>query len=360
MNDLFRGEVDPQGAGGSSTVDGYDVLLLDLDGVVYRGPTPVAGAVESLTAAAQAGLRLLYVTNNAARPPQAVSTHLQQLGLAADPDDVVTSAQAGAAMVREMIPVGSTVLAVGGPGVAAALEAVGLLALPAAAVRGRDLPEASVASKVDAVMQGFGPDVSWRDLALAAYAVQAGAVWVATNTDRTIPRESGIAPGNGTLVDAVAAATGVRPPVAGKPHEPIMREAIKRARARTPLVVGDRLDTDIAGANNVGVDSLLVLTGVSTLSDALLADAGQRPTMVAPDLGVLSSGFPAAGLEGPAEGIRVVGDQLRVETAAASRDDLPSLLTSACRKAWTYRDDTGRTPDVAAAVEVLQRRITRS
>ncbi len=275
---------------GLSLLEEYDALLLDLDGVVYRGSGAVPFAVEVLTAARVRGVRLGFVTNNASRTAADVADHLNRLGIECGAPDVTTSAQVGVDLLAGRIAPGSRVLAVGGPGVAAALVERGFV--PVTVASG---PEA--ASGVAGVLQGYGPDVSWRDLAAAAFAVQAGAEWVATNTDRTIPLAEGIAPGNGTLVAAVTEATGVTPPAAGKPAAAMMRLAAARLGARAPLVVGDRLDTDIKGANAAGFDSLLVLTGVNTAADLLRALPDERPTYASADLRGLLRRLPRLGGE---------------------------------------------------------------
>ncbi len=254
----------------------HDVLLLDLDGVVYAGPTALPHAVESLLAAQQRfGVRIAYVTNNASRTPDAVAQILADFGLPATAEDVVTSAQAGARVLAEQIEPGARVLVVGGEGLRVAV-----------AERGFDVVDTADARPA-AVIQGFSPEVGWTALAEATFAVRAGAVFVATNTDLTIPTARGIAPGNGTLVGIVANTVGRAPIVAGKPAAPLMLESVERTRATNPLVVGDRLDTDIEGANNADLPSLLVLTGVSSLADARAADRLQRPTFVGADLRAL-------------------------------------------------------------------------
>lgn len=253
----------------------HDVLLLDLDGVVYVGPRAVPGAVEALAAVGDLGVRLAYVTNNASRTPAEVAEHLVELGLPATPDDVVTSAQAGARLLAERLPPGSPVLVVGGPGIAAALREIGL--------EPTDDPDLA-----HAVLQGFGRNVAWTDLAAACRALGRGVPWIATNLDLTIPLPEGIAPGNGLLVHAVAQASGRRPDdVAGKPYPPLMHESIARTGAAAPLIVGDRLDTDIEAATTLGLPSLLVLTGVSTPGDLVAAQPKQRPTALGVDLGAL-------------------------------------------------------------------------
>jgi glycerol-1-phosphatase len=279
----------------------HDVLLLDLDGVVYRGDGPVPHARAVLNRARETGVRLGFVTNNASRTPAEVAEHLCRLGIECGAEEVTTSAQVGADLLIERVAAGSTVLAVGGPGVSAALLERGFVPVTVADHVGPGNSLHELASGVAAVLQGYGPDVSWRDLATAAFAVQAGASWVATNTDRTIPLAEGIAPGNGTLVAAVTAATGVTPPAAGKPAAAMMRRAAARLGAASPLVVGDRLDTDIKGANAAGLDSLLVLTGVSTALELMTARPDERPTYMAADLRGLLRALPRLGGE-PGDG----------------------------------------------------------
>ena len=247
----------------------HDVALLDLDGVLYVGPDAVAGAPEAVAAAARAGMRPAFVTNNASRTPTTVAEHLTDLGIPAAEEDVVTSAQAAATLVAAEVPAGATVLVVGGEGLRAALEE-------------RRLRPTSSADGAAAVVQGFAPEVSWALLAEGAYAARAGLPWIASNLDATVPTPRGLAPGNGALVDMVARVAGRRPDaVAGKPETPLHEEAVRRTGARDPLVVGDRLDTDIEGAVRAGVPSLLVLTGVATPAELLSATEQCRPTYVA-------------------------------------------------------------------------------
>ncbi|WP_436789436.1 HAD-IIA family hydrolase [Yinghuangia sp. YIM S10712] len=262
--------------------EAYDVALLDLDGVVYTGQRAVPHAPEALERARAAGMTLAFVTNNASRTPEAVAAHLTEIGVPAGPTDVVTSAQAAARLVAERFPAGSPVLAVGGEGLVEALRERGLV------------PVVSAADEPVAVVQGFAPGVGWALLAEASYAVGAGAPWIASNLDLTIPTERGIAPGNGALVGVVRAATGAEPVVAGKPELPLHRESMLRTGAKRPLVVGDRLDTDIEGAVAGGVDSLLVMTGVTDVRALLAAPAQSRPTYVAADLRALLGPLPRA------------------------------------------------------------------
>ena len=258
MSTLDNGRVTPDAPTTcplSSTVRG---VVCDLDGVVYRGQAAVPYAVEALERVRSAGRRVVYATNNASRTPQEVAEQLIGLGLSLTAGDVVTSSQAGAATLAELVPAGSEVLAVGGEGVAEALRGVGLVPLRTASVAARvgqdhAQPPASDPGVV-AVLQGYGPEVGWADLAEAAYAVQSGAVWVATNVDATLPTARGMAPGNGTLVDAVRRATGKEPLVVGKPHTPLydLSARVLGVRPQETLAIGDRLDTDIAGARAAG------------------------------------------------------------------------------------------------------------
>jgi HAD superfamily hydrolase (TIGR01450 family) len=259
----------------------YDVALLDLDGVVYVGPDAVPGVPASLEEVRAAGMRLGFVTNNAARTPADVAAHLTRLGVRAVADDVITSSQAAASVVRERYGAGARVLPVGGPGVAAALTAAGL----AVVHRAEDEPVA--------VVQGYGREVGWADLAEAVVAVRGGARHVATNLDRTIPSPRGPLPGNGALVGVVAAVTGHVPLVTGKPDPAMHAECVRRTGAERPLVVGDRLDTDIEGARRTGAASILVFTGVTDPATMLTAAPERRPDLIAPDAGGLLSVHPA-------------------------------------------------------------------
>ncbi len=289
-----------------SLVARYAAVVCDLDGVVYRGPSAVPHAVEVLGALSVA---VLYATNNASRSPDDVAAHLRELGLACTPEAVATSSQAGAWLLADRLPGGSPVLAVGGAGVATALAEAGLTP-----VRPADAANVTV----DAVLQGYGPDVTASDLAEAAYAVQAGATWVASNTDGTLPTDRGVAPGNGSLVAAVERAVGTPPHlVAGKPGPPLYLLCAQRLDLPPGrlLAVGDRLDTDIEGAVAAGMDSLLVLTGVDDLRACLEAPVNRRPTWVAPDLQAL-----LADPEDTAGGLTALADAVRAVHAARDAD----------------------------------------
>ena len=268
----------------AAPLDGVDVVLADLDGVVYAGAGALPHAVESLNRARD-GRVLAYITNNASRTDASVAAHLSELGLRTAARDVVTSPQAAMRLLSTRIPAGSTVLVVGGDGLVVEVEKAGF-----AVTRSADDAPA-------AVVQGFAPEVGWTQLAEAAFALKVpeedgGIPWIATNTDWTIPQSRGIAPGNGTLVSAVHTAVGRLATVAGKPEVPIFEEAVSRFDARHPLFLGDRLDTDILGANRAGIASALVLTGIDRPKHVLAAPEGSRPTYILGDLRELHEPYP--------------------------------------------------------------------
>ncbi|MEO3870664.1 HAD-IIA family hydrolase [Nonomuraea sp. B12E4] len=300
-------------------IDGYDTLLLDLDGVVYLGSRAVPGAPAALEAAQRRGVRLAYVTNNSSRTPAAIAAHLRELGAPATVADVVTSAQAAARLVAERVPAGSNVLVVGGSGLRLAMRDRGLR------------PVTTAAESPVAVVQGIAPGLSYGLLSEGALAVRQGALFVASNADTTMPIQRGIVPGNGAMVRVIATATGVEPVYAGKPDPPLHRESMIRTGARRPLVVGDRLDTDIEGASNAGVESLLVLTGVAAPVDVLTAGPRHRPTFVGEDLGALLLDYPEV-RDGVCGGWRArwTDGVLRLEGDGSRIDG----LRAACDVAW--------------------------
>jgi glycerol-1-phosphatase len=314
---------------GHPPVTDYDVALLDLDGVVYTGQGAVPGAVRALASARSAGMRLAFVTNNASRTPSAVAAHLTRIGVPATASDVVTSAQAAASLIAERVPAGSAVLVAGAMGLRLALREKGLR------------PVSVAQEHPAAVVQGYAPDLSYGLLAEAAMAVRDGALFVAANVDRTLPSPRGLQPGNGSLVRVVATATGVEPLVAGKPEPPLHREAVARTGAKHPLVVGDRLDTDIEGAFRGGADSMFVLTGVSTPRELVLAPPPLRPTYVAADLGGLLEPQAAVNsVRGPVRAVRCGNWTARRPDGAAPIEltgdgDPVDGLRALCALAWS-------------------------
>ncbi|MET8831215.1 HAD hydrolase-like protein [Streptomyces sp. NPDC004610] len=309
--------------------EAYDTALLDLDGVVYAGGNAIAHAVDSLATAREGGMQLAYVTNNALRTPDTVAAHLTALGIAAEAGDVITSAQAVARLIAEQLPAGSRVLLIGGDGLRVALRERGLV------------PVESADEEPAAVVQGYGgPELAWGRFAEACYAIARGVPWFASNTDLTIPSARGIAPGNGAAVEVVRIATGAEPQVAGKPLPPMHRETILRTGAERPLVVGDRLDTDIEGAFNGDVDSLLVLTGVTDGAQLLAAPPRHRPTYVDADLRGMLTGQPEVTPSG--DGFRCGGwtatagaERLELDGEGTALDGLRAL----CAAAWTAAGD---------------------
>ncbi|MEP6758777.1 MAG: HAD-IIA family hydrolase [Actinomycetota bacterium] len=254
--------------------DSYDAFLLDLDGVLYRGDEPVPGAAEAIATLRQLDKRLAFVTNNSARTPGAVVGHLASVGVNAEPPEVETSALTAAAGMRERGVASAFVL--GEEGLREALRGAGIRSVPA-----DDGP--------DAVVVGWDRSVTYDTLRSASIAVQRGAALFATNADATYPAPDGFTwPGAGSILAALEAATETRAEVFGKPNAPILRAALARAGGGRPLVIGDRISTDIEGARRLRWDSMLVLTGISTRQD--LRNAGITATYVVEDLSALLQG----------------------------------------------------------------------
>jgi HAD superfamily hydrolase (TIGR01450 family) len=328
-------------------VDAYDLVILDLDGVVYLIDRPIPGAVDAVAELHRSGPPVAYATNNASRRAAEVAALLTNLGVAASASEVLTSALAAAGVLRERFAAGSPVLVVGTEALRTEIREAGLV------------PVARAVDAPVAVVQGYGPQVGWADLAEACIAVRAGALWVATNTDRTLPTPRGPLPGNGALVAVLRTALGRDPDlVVGKPEPALFTAAAVRVEARRPLVVGDRLDTDIEGAVRAGMDSLLVLTGVCGPRDLLAAPPARRPTHVAADLSGL---FDVDGaLRVPVPSGEVGG--WRVTRTGAGRlevtgdGDALDLLRLLCGAAWaepaTPRVTAG-SPAAAAALRGL-------
>ena len=321
---------------GTALSKAYDVAMLDLDGVVYIGRDAVPGAAEQLARAGEAGMTLAYVTNNAARTPATVAEHLVELGVPAQPDDVVTSAQAAARLLAERVPAGSAVFVIGGEGLFEALAERGLRAVQ------------SIDDEPAAVVSGYHPDLRWGTVINGAILVRNGLPWVASNTDLTVPTAHGPGPGNGVLVRAVAEYAGVTPVVAGKPEPPLFLETHRRIGGERPLVVGDRVDTDIEGAIAAGYDSLPVMTGVTELEELVAVEPGSRPSYLAATLSGLhhahqlpvktDAGWHHQGWHAEAaEGVLQVAGE-------GEADHWWQLVACA---AWAHLDGTGDVVDVA-------------
>lgn len=314
---------------GPAPLDGHELLLADLDGVVYRGKLGIPGAIEQLNRAARS-MRLAYLTNNASRTDETVAEQLRSLGLTAGAEDIVTSPQAAVALLRERIAPGSLVLVIGGDGLVDELGKAGFRVTRSA----DDDPAA--------VVQGFAPDIGWAQLAEAAFALaerpgRDPLPWIATNTDWTLPLERGLAPGNGTLVSAVHTAVQRLPDFAGKPETPIFEAAFERFGTRNALMLGDRLDTDIKGARAAGIASALVLTGVDRPKQLVAASADMRPDFIVASIAELHEPYPTTQLEKDGSArvggarVRMRGHVVEVVDRGDSRLD---LLRAGCAAIW--------------------------
>jgi len=305
-------------------LNSYDAVLLDLDGTVLRGAQPVAEVPDVISELRRAGQVLQFITNNAARAPEEVAEQLTAIGIRTAPEEVLTSAQAAAALLTSLLPADSAVLVVGTAALAAAVRSVGLR------------PVDTASEQPVAVVQDHSPKTGWAQLSEACLAIRGGAKWVACNIDRTLPTERGLLPGNGAMVAALQAATDREPKVAGKPARPLLDTAMGRMGAQHPLVVGDRLDTDIAGARAAGLDALLVLSGVSDAVATLAAPREQRPTYLGADLRVLRGPLDETRIQ-PRPGWRVEFDQatgdLLLSSDGSSKDPLDAVRTL-CAAWW--------------------------
>ncbi|MCV7386172.1 HAD-IIA family hydrolase [Mycolicibacter longobardus] len=328
--------------GGAATLaEEYDCLLLDLDGTVFRGGEPTAGAVETL---AEVGSRALFITNNSSRGAAEVAAHLSELGFTARAEDVATSAQIAAHLLADQLPAGARVLVVGTDSLAAEMTAAGLQ------------PVRLASEEPAAVVQGLSTATGWADLAEAALAIRAGAAWMTTNVDKTLPSERGLLPGNGSMVAALRAATDAEPQIAGKPGPALLTEALTRGEFYAPLVVGDRLDTDIAAANAAALPSLMVLTGVNSARDAVGAVAEQRPTYIGHDLRALhlDAGLLAIAPQSQWQ-VSLDGTTFTVATAqpGTEDDDGLSIVRALAAAVWDA-DAAGPAFTVAAADDTAE------
>ncbi len=325
------------GVGGDSLATSYDLVMFDLDGVVYVDGRAVEHAAESIAETRSAGTHVAFITNNASRTPRQVADHLRELGIGAEPDDVVTSSQAAARLLHEAYGDGAPIAVLGADGLVAALRDAGLQPV-----------EVGDDSAV-AIVSGYAPEIRWRVIMQAAVQIRNGLPWTVTNTDLTLPTGNGPAPGHGLLVRMISEFTQVTPVVAGKPERPLLDETRRRVGGTHPLMVGDRLDTDIAGAHHAGTDSLLVMTGVTSLTDLVAARPEERPTWIGHDLSALGRAGCAAtahddrwqtdGWSSTLEHGRIVVD------GSGSPDAWWTVVAAA---AWAHRDQTGDTADATS------------
>lgn len=305
-------------------VDRFDSVLFDLDGVIYQGDRAIAGAVQSVNRVAEAGIKVGYITNNSSRRSETIAEQLSGFGIVTSADQIIGSARAGVKLLSNKIQAGQKVLVVGGDGLRHEVQQHGFEVVDKA----HDKPAA--------VIQGFSKDVSWRELAEASFAIQSGAIWVATNQDWTIPVEQGIAPGNGTLVGAVHTAVGILPDFAGKPFGPIFAEAQTQLAIERPLMVGDRLDTDIRGARSAGFASAVVMTGIATAKDLLGAKPEDRPDYLLEDLTGLFVDYQQPrqtkrGCKVGSAAVELLGNKVMVTAGEPGSFD---ALKAACHLIW--------------------------
>ena len=315
-------------------VEAHDLVMFDLDGVVYVGGEAIDGVVSRIERIRATGRHVAFVTNNASRTPDQVAEKLVGVGVAAVGTDVVTSAQAAARVLAEQHGEGAKILLLGGEGLRVALLEAGLEPV--------EDPDGAVA-----VVSGYGPDVRWRDIMRVSTLVRDGLPYVASNADMTIPTPYGLAPGHGVLVQTIAGFAGVRPTVAGKPEKPLMEETVRRVGGDRPIMVGDRLDTDIEGAHAIEVPSLLVLTGVSWLAELAAATPELRPSYISPTLEGLFEPHPVpTETDARAElgGWTAAVDEGRlVVTGQGSDADWWRVAATAC---WRHLDEAGTAADV--------------
>lgn len=300
----------------------HDALLLDLDGTVWEGGRAVAGAVEAINGS---GVPAVYITNNAMRSPESVAEKLQAIGLNAGAADVVTAAQAAIEMAAEHLQAGDAVYVIGTASFRDLVAAAGYRVVD------------SAAEQPKAVLQGLDPEAGWAELSEAALAIRNGASYFVSNLDTTLPSERGLLVGNGSMVAAVVSATEVTPTSAGKPQPAMFLTAARRLNSQRPLVVGDRLDTDIEGGNAAGMPSLHVLTGVSGHIALLEAPKELRPTYVAEDLGALRE--EAATLRPGAQGgftARVDGNDILLDRGRPESTSIEALRT-VLEVAWAMK-----------------------
>ncbi|MEA2675202.1 MAG: hypothetical protein QOI92_2394 [Chloroflexota bacterium] len=270
------------------------LLLVDLDGVVYRGADPVPGVAAVLMARANAGDHVVYVTNNSMHYRADYVTRLTELGAPVTQDRVVSAPRATALYLKEHHPEVRRVLAVGASGLDRELRDVGLEVVNAgfAADRmGREgIDGVAAAGAPQAVVAGVDPQLTYLRIAAAADCIRAGATFIATNRDPVYPTERWLRPGAGSIVSAIEVASGVTPVVIGKP-EPLLMEQAAHAAGLDPkdaIVIGDGIGTDLAAANAVGARTILMLTGVSTRADADALPAADRPFAMAADAAELA------------------------------------------------------------------------
>jgi HAD superfamily hydrolase (TIGR01457 family) len=233
----------------------FNAVLLDMDGVLYRGPLPLPGVNEMLGLFERRGIVYACVTNNSTLTPAEYEAKLAAMGIRVPAAQVITSSVATRRYLETQAPPGTPAYYIGMNGLREALFDDGYFVLDE--------------QRPQFVVVGLDREATYAKFQIAALAIRAGARFVGTNPDRTLPTDEGLVPGAGSLLALLHAATDVEPFVIGKPEPAMLRTAIEIlvASPRRTLVVGDRLDTDIAGAHTAGLASALMLTGVTTLDE---------------------------------------------------------------------------------------------
>lgn len=323
-------------------INAYDAALFDLDGVIYLGPVAVPGAAAGLEALRARGVKIGFVTNNAGRSPQVVVDHLNSLGIECSLTDVVTSAQAIARVMASELPQRAKVYVCGASSLVDEVSAVGLTIVD------------GHADKPDAVVQGYHPELPWPMLDEAAFCIQGGARWYASNPDPTRPTNLGLIPGAGAQIQAVRLCVDVEPVMAGKPYPPLLNETTRRLGCQRPVFVGDRLDTDIEGAHNVGMDSFLVFTGAHGKQDLVEAPQNQRPSAIGYDLDALLQHRRVAEISGDQARcaqarVKAVAGRFEISGPLATREQQFDALWALANLAWLLPGTT-----TGAALEQLE------
>ena len=326
----------------SRLIDAYDAAFFDLDGVIYLGPLAVEGSTGALDGLRDLGKLVMFVTNNAARSAQVVIDQLNSLGFHADDHNVLTSAQVAVTHIAGELPAGAKVLVSGSASLADLIEEAGLV------------PVQTAADDPAAVVQGYDPAMTWPRLDEAALAIQAGARWYATNDDASRPTERGLVPGAGGAIAVIAGTVGGQPTIFGKPFRPMLAEAVRRTGATRPIFVGDRIDTDIVGAANAGMDSLMVFTGAHGKADLVATGPGERPTHIGADVRALLE--PPRTVEVKPTWADCGGQVASAEAGAVRLESVPTTLDAQLDALWAITQLVWDDPalDCTAALASLE------
>jgi HAD superfamily hydrolase (TIGR01450 family) len=261
------------------------LVIFDLDGVVYRGHEPIAGATGLVAALRATGQQVRFATNNSMATRQAYVERLAAQGIPTTVDEIVTSTWATIQHLHAHEPGLRHLMVLGADGMLSELRDAGFEAVPAASAAPADWYGAPLAERYDALIAGLDPAIDYRSLGIASAALRAGARFLATNADVRYPTPSGFVPGAGAIVAALQTTSGVEPLVIGKPEPAMFRAILESAgvAATDALVIGDNPDSDIVAAHRAGIPSLLVLTGIADARLSAGLDGERRPDWVAAD-----------------------------------------------------------------------------